>query len=41
MTTKIKINRAPVLTLWAAVITERMGYPQETALKLWVKRWRA
>ena len=31
---KIKINRAPVLTLWAAVVAERMGYEKETALTL-------
>ncbi len=31
---KIKINRAPVLTLWAAVVAERLGYGKETALTL-------
>lgn len=31
---KIKINRAPVLTLWAAVVAERLGYERETALSL-------
>ena len=31
---KIKINRAPVLTLWAAVVAERLGYGRETALTL-------
>ena len=31
---KFKINRAPVLTLWAAVVAERMGYEKETALTL-------
>ena len=31
---KIKINRAPVLTLWAAVVAERLGYERETALTL-------
>ena len=30
----IKINRAPVLTLWAAVVAERLGYHEETALTL-------
>ncbi|NOG71909.1 hypothetical protein [Roseicella sp. DB1501] len=30
----IKINRAPVLTLWAAVVAERLGHPPETALSL-------
>lgn len=31
---KIKINRAPVLTLWAAVVAERLGYDEATALTL-------
>jgi len=31
---KFKINRAPVLTLWAAVVAERMGHEKETALTL-------
>jgi hypothetical protein len=31
---KIKINRAPVLTLWATVVAERLGYDHETALTL-------
>lgn len=31
---KLKINRAPVLTLWAAVVAERLGYDQKTALTL-------
>lgn len=30
----IIINRAPVLTLWAAVVAERLGHPAETALTL-------
>ncbi len=29
---KIKINRAPVLTLWAAVVAVRMGYKRDEAL---------
>jgi len=29
---KIKINRAPVLTLWAAVVAERLGYNRSEAL---------
>lgn len=33
-TKKIKINRAPVMTLWAAVVAERLGYDEETALTL-------
>jgi len=28
----IRVNRAPVLTLWATVVAERLGYPPETAL---------
>ncbi len=31
---RIKINRAPVLTLWATVVAERLGYDAETALTL-------
>ena len=31
---KIKINRAPVLTLWAAVVAERIGYKKDEALTL-------
>jgi len=30
----IRVNRAPVLTLWATVVAERTGYPPETALTL-------
>jgi hypothetical protein len=30
----IRINRAPVLTLWAAVVTERLGFAWEEALTL-------
>ena len=30
----IRVNRAPVLTLWAAVVAERLGYPADTALSL-------
>ncbi len=30
----IRVNRAPVLTLWAAVVAERLGYPPEIALTL-------
>lgn len=33
-TKKIKINRAPVLTLWGTVVAERLGYDEETALTL-------
>lgn len=32
--TTIKINRAPVLTLWAAVVAERLGFDRATALSL-------
>jgi hypothetical protein len=31
---KIKINRAPVLTLWATVVAEREGYDRDAALTL-------
>ena len=31
-TKKIKINRAPVLTLWAAIVAERIGYKKDEAL---------
>ena len=30
----VTINRAPVLTLWAAVVAERMGYERDEALTL-------
>ena len=30
----IAVNRAPVLTLWAAVVAERLGYDRRTALSL-------
>jgi hypothetical protein len=30
----LRINRAPVLTLWAAVVAERLGHPPDTALSL-------
>src|SRR3954467_10159779 len=31
---KLQVNRAPVLTLWAAVVAERLGHPRDTALTL-------
>lgn len=31
---KIKINRAPVLTLWAIVVAQRLGYDRAAALTL-------
>ena len=31
---KILINRAPVLTLWAAVVAERLGFNHDEALSL-------
>jgi len=31
---KIQINRAPVMTLWATVVAERLGYDSEAALSL-------
>ena len=30
----LEINRAPVLTLWAAVVAEHLGHPAATALTL-------
>jgi len=30
--TTLRINRAPVLTLWAAVVAERVGLPHDAAL---------
>lgn len=33
-TQKIRINRAPVLTLWATVVAERLGYDHDAALTL-------
>lgn len=35
MTThSVLVNRAPVLTLWGAVVAERLGHPRDTALTL-------
>jgi len=33
-TDRITVNRAPVLTLWATVVAERLGYDHKTALTL-------
>jgi len=33
-TTKVEINRAPVLTLWAAVVAEALGFEPDEALTL-------
>ena len=33
-TDTIRVNRAPVLTLWAAVVAERLGFDRDTALTL-------
>ncbi|HMK08565.1 MAG TPA: hypothetical protein VK449_05990 [Anaerolineales bacterium] len=30
----VKINRAPVLTLWAAIVAERLGFDEDEALTL-------
>jgi len=30
----VQVNRAPVLTLWASVVAERLGYDREAALSL-------
>ena len=32
--TTLRINRAPVLTLWASVVAERLGWPPDTALTM-------
>jgi hypothetical protein len=32
MTDTIKINRAPVLTLWGVIVAERLGYTHDEAL---------
>jgi hypothetical protein len=32
--TTVQVNRAPVLTLWAAVVAERLGHSREEALSL-------
>ena len=32
--TIVTINRAPVLTLWAAVVAERLGFSGDEALTL-------
>ena len=34
MERKVKVNRAPVLTLWATVVAERLGYDAQEALTL-------
>jgi hypothetical protein len=34
MANTIKINRAPVLTLWGVIVAERLGYNHEEALTL-------
>src|SRR5512140_2345598 len=34
MANKITINRAPVLTLWAAVVAERLGHSWDESLTL-------
>ena len=34
MPTTISINRAPVLTLWAAVVAQRLGFDEDEALTL-------
>ena len=31
---RIEINRAPVMTLWASVVAERLGHPSDEALTL-------
>jgi hypothetical protein len=36
----IRINRTPVLTLWAAVVAEELGFDRLTALPLGARPWR-
>jgi hypothetical protein len=31
---RVKVNRAPVLTLWAAVVAERLGFARDEALTM-------
>jgi len=31
---RVKVNRAPVLTLWAAVVAERLGFERDEALTM-------
>jgi hypothetical protein len=31
---KVSINRAPVLTLWAAIVAQRLGFNKKEALTL-------
>ena len=39
MTDTSRINRAPVLTLWAAVVAERLGFDRATAF--WARQWQS
>jgi len=32
--TRVRVNRAPVLTLWAAVVAERLGFERDEALTM-------
>jgi len=34
MTGTVRVNRAPVLTLWAAAVAERLGFERDEALTL-------
>ncbi|GAB4478980.1 MAG: hypothetical protein OHK0044_26210 [Burkholderiaceae bacterium] len=31
---RVTVNRAPVLTLWAAVVAERLGFDRDEALTM-------
>jgi hypothetical protein len=33
-TPKVMVNRAPVMTLWATIVAQRLGYDRDTALTL-------
>jgi len=36
---RITINRAPVLTLWASVVAERLGHKPDEALRALISEW--
>jgi hypothetical protein len=40
-TAVIEINRAPVLTLWAAVVAERLGFDRGRPRSRSARPWRA
>jgi hypothetical protein len=34
----VKVNRGPILTLWAAIVAQRLGFTRDEALS-WAERW--